>query len=114
MPENIIKAYTYGSGLVPVSNIIEPGMRLYEDRNFRLLGFVDRDKVPRESFMGEVEIVVPLDAGSQERNVVTNKIFTALIHSLRTLKKYGLARYVPRNSKAGVNPRLVALIPHAN
>lgn len=89
-------------------------MRLYEDRNFKLLGFVDRNKVPRESFMGEVEIVVPLDDPDKQLNIVTNKIFTALIHSLRTLKKYGLARYVPRNSKAGVNPRLVALIPHAN
>ena len=89
-------------------------MKLYEDRNFKLLGFVDRHKVPRESFMGEVEIAVPLDDANKEKNIITNKIFTALIHSLRTLRKYGLARYVPRNSKAGVNPRLVALIPHAN
>jgi len=29
-----------------------------------------------------------------------------------TLNKYGICRYVPRNSKNGVIPRLVVLIPY--
>lgn len=29
-----------------------------------------------------------------------------------SLNKYGLARYIPRNSKAGVTPKMVVLIPY--
>jgi hypothetical protein len=29
-----------------------------------------------------------------------------------SLKKYAIARYVPRNSKNGVSPKMVALIPY--
>lgn len=34
------------------------------------------------------------------------------MYSLVTLGKYAIARYIPRNSKKGVMPRMVILIPH--
>ncbi len=40
------------------------------------------------------------------------KIFTALVRAMITLKRYAIARYVPRNSKNGVIPRLVVLVPN--
>ena len=40
------------------------------------------------------------------------KLFTALLRSMVPLKRYAIARYVPRNSKNGVIPRLVVLIPN--
>lgn len=110
-----MKAFPYGPNLIPVNNIIEPSLKLYEDKNFKLLGFVDQDKIPRESFMSEMEIVVPFDTGKTHQEMtIAKKLFTALIYSMKVNRKYGIARYVPRNSKSGVTPRLVGLIPSRN
>jgi hypothetical protein len=67
--------------LIPVNNIIAPNMKVFEEKNLTLLGFVDRQKIPRHSFMSEVEIVVPTDPGkkSPEEMTIAKKIFTALI-----------------------------------
>jgi len=43
---------------------------------------------------------------------IAKKLFTAFVMSMINLKKYAVARYIPRNSKNGVNPRMVSLIPH--
>jgi hypothetical protein len=40
------------------------------------------------------------------------KLFTALVFAMLSTGTYALARYVPRNSRGGVTPRLVALMPH--
>lgn len=61
--------------------------------------------------MGEVELVVPTK-GVEHR--AGQKLFTALVYSMLSLEKYAIARYVPRNSKIGVIPRLVVLIPFRN
>jgi ATP-dependent DNA helicase 2 subunit 2 len=112
--ENIINGYSYGTNTIPVNNIIAPSMKIYEEKNFQLLGFVNKSSIPRESFMGEVELVVPTNLGklSDHEMVIAKKEFTALVNSMKSLEKYAIARYVPRNSKNGVNPRLVTLIPH--
>jgi len=55
--------------------------------------------------MGEVDMVVPSD------DPLSKKLFTSFIYSMLSLSKYAIARYVPRNSKRGVNPKLVVLIP---
>jgi hypothetical protein len=47
-----------------------------------------------------------------KENKPAQKFFTALIYSMITLSKYAIARYIPRNSKSGVTPRLVVLIPN--
>lgn len=56
-------------------------MKVFEEKNLTLLGFVDRQKIPRHSFMSEVEIVVPTDPGkkSLEEMAIAKKLFTALI-----------------------------------
>ena len=105
--ENIMNAYHYGPQLVPISPILEAGSKILEDKNFRLLGFVDKAKVPRHALTSEVDIVVP-----STENLVGRKLFTAFIYSMLSMNKYGLARYVPRNSKNGVLPKMVVLIPY--
>lgn len=71
-----------------------------------MLGFVDKTKIPRHSFMGEVDLVVP------KKPVVNLKLFTALVSAMISLGKYAIARYVSRSSKSGVTPKMVALIPY--
>ena len=58
--------------------------------------------------MSQADIVIPAD------NPVGRKLFTSFIYSMISLNKYAIARYVARNMKNGVNPRLVVLIPHRN
>lgn len=49
--ENIINAFSYGPQLVPISSILEAGSKIFEDKNLRFLGFVDKNKVPRHCLM---------------------------------------------------------------
>lgn len=92
---------------MPISPILEAGSKIFEDRNFRLLGFVDKSRVPRHAFMGEVDIVVP-----STDNQVGRKLFTSFIFSMLSMNKYALARYVPRSNKNGIVPKMVILIPY--
>jgi hypothetical protein len=39
--------------------LIERNAKIFEDKNFKLLGFVEKNKITRECLMGQVEIVVP-------------------------------------------------------
>jgi hypothetical protein len=73
-----------------------------------MLGFVDKAKVPRFAMMSEVDIVVPSTVNTDE---YSKKMFTSLIYSMISLNKYAIARYVARNSKNGVMPKMVVLIP---
>lgn len=57
--------------------------------------------------MSDVDIVVP-----SNDSIFGRKLFTTFIYSMLSLNKYGLARYVPRNSKNGVTPKMVVLIPY--
>lgn len=104
--ENIINAYHYGPQLVPISSILEAGSKIFEDKNLRFLGFVDKSKIPRHCLMGEVDLVIP-DSDDYSR-----KLFTSFIYSMISLNKYAIARYVARNCKNGVVPRMVVLIPY--
>jgi hypothetical protein len=49
-----MNAYHYGPHLVPISGILEKDAKFYEDRNLRLLGFVEKAKVNRAALMSEV------------------------------------------------------------
>jgi len=57
--------------------------------------------------MSEVDIVIP----GQDKNG-SRKLFTSLIFSMIKLNKYAIARFVGRNNKNGVVPRMVVLIPY--
>ena len=102
----ILDEILYGPQLVPISPILEAGSKIFEDKNLRLLAFVDKAKIPRHSLIGDVDIVLPAD------NLAARKLFSSFIYSMISLKRYALARYVPRNCKNGVVPRMVVLIPY--
>jgi hypothetical protein len=102
-----MNAYQYGVNAVPMNEMIENATKIFEEKNFTLLGFVESEKIPRHCFLGEMDIVVP-----NKENHTSAKLFSAFIYSMLKEKKYGLARYIPRNSKRGVTPRLVVLIPY--
>lgn len=36
-----MNAFTYGSNLVPMNEMIENATKIFEEKNFTLLGFVD-------------------------------------------------------------------------
>lgn len=105
--ENQMNAYSYGPHLVPISSILETQAKFFEEKNLRLLGFVNKAQVPRAALMGEVELVIP-----ERSNLPGKKLFTALVYSMMSTQTYALARYVPRNSRGGVTPRLVTLMPY--
>jgi len=50
--ENIVNAFMYGPQLVPISPILEAGTKMFEDKNLKFLGFVDRAKIHRQCLMG--------------------------------------------------------------
>lgn len=50
----------------------------------------------------------------QKESLVSRKLFSAFAYSMLIQKKYAIARYIPRNNKNGVNPRMVVLIPNRN
>lgn len=105
--DNIINAFFYGPQLVPITPLLEAGSKIFEEKNLRFLGFVDKSKIPRHCLMSEVDIVVP--GGEDE---ASRKLFTAFIYSMISLNKYAIARYVSRNLKNGVSPKMVVLIPN--
>ena len=57
----ILDEILYGPQLVPISPILEAGSKIFEDKNLRLLAFVDKAKIPRHSLIGDVDIVLPAD-----------------------------------------------------
>jgi len=46
-----MNAYNYGPHLIPMSEILEKDTKFIEDKNLRLLGFVDKSKIQRAAFM---------------------------------------------------------------
>lgn len=56
--------------------------------------------------MGEADIVVPTE------NPLSRKLFSSFIFSMISLNRYAIGRYVPRNNKNGVTPKLVVLMPY--
>lgn len=47
-----MNAYNYGPHLVPISEILEKDTKIQEDRNLKLLGFIDKSKFHRPALMG--------------------------------------------------------------
>lgn len=58
--------------------------------------------------MSGVDIVVPSE------DIRSRKLFSSLLFSMLSTKKYGLVRYVARKNSRGVSPKLMALIPKKN
>lgn len=104
--EHQAKGFQYGKNIVPISALMEDGMKIYEEKGMRLLGFVESRKIPRQSFMSGIDIVVPTDSPRDR------KLFSALLFAMLSTKKYALVRYVARKNSRGVSPKLMALIPY--
>lgn len=83
-------------------------MKWREEKNLTILGFVDKEKISREAYMSEVEMVIPKKG---VECMAGRKLFTALVMAMKSMGRYALARYIPRNSKTGVLPKLAVLIP---
>lgn len=57
--EDLVNGYQYGKDIAAINKTMESASRIYEEKCFRLLGFVPKDKIPRKAFMSNVDIVVP-------------------------------------------------------
>ena len=101
---DIIKGFSYGQQIVPISKEMENLMKYKDQKCFKLLGFVDKSQIRRELYMSEIECVMP-SKNSKENNI---KKFNSIIMGCILNEKIGLARYVKRNNNS---PKLVALIP---
>lgn len=55
---NIIKAYHYGKQLIPISDVLSKSMQYESLRELKVLGFVDAKRVPRQSFMSGVDVLI--------------------------------------------------------
>lgn len=102
-PEYKIKGYYYGKQLVPVSKILEESLKFSTEKCLKILGFVPKEKVPRQHFIGPVDMVSCVNQCDSNQQK-----FNALIDGMVELSKVALARYVTRNNAP---PRLAALIP---
>ena len=47
-----MNSFNYGPHLVPISDILEKDTKIYEDRNLKLLGFIDKTRFNRSALMG--------------------------------------------------------------
>jgi hypothetical protein len=104
--DKMINAFPYGPNFIPIPSMLENGAKIFEEKNFKLLGFVDKSKIPRHALMGEADIVIPSD------NPYSRKLFSAFIFSMISLNRYAIGRYVARTNKNGVSPKLVVLMPY--
>jgi hypothetical protein len=41
-PEYQVKAYQYGKNIVPINEVMENGMKIFEEKCFKILGFVHK------------------------------------------------------------------------
>lgn len=102
----LVNGYPYGKDIVPINKTMEAATKIIEEKCFKLLGFISKDKVQRHCYMSNIDIVVPSDSQASK------KLFSAFIYSMLTLNRYAIARYIPKNLKAGASPKLMLLIPH--
>ena len=82
---------------------IKMGMNGDVEKQFKMLGFADKDSVPRHHYIAGVDVVLPVRGSKNER------AFASLIHGMLETKKVMLAKIMERKN---ADPKLVALIPH--
>lgn len=102
-PEDIIKAYYYGTSVVPVSPAEEDLLKFATGKCLKLLGFVSREDVHREWYMEGVEMLLPAVTDADQ------KAFKAIAQAMFNRNEVALVRYVYRDNSP---PRLAVLTPH--
>jgi ATP-dependent DNA helicase 2 subunit 2 len=73
------------------------------ERNFKLLGFTDQDKVPRAHFLNGVDVVLPVKSEKNER------AFAALVYAMIETHRVIMAKIIERKN---ADAKLVVLYPH--
>ena len=97
------KGYEYGSSVIPIPKELESLLKFQDERCLKLLGFVEKDKIPRHMGMKNVDVMLPvLD------DLNHFKAFSALAKNLISSNKMALARMVIRNNSG---PKLMVLVP---
>lgn len=102
-PEEVVKAYVYGSTIV---NYPDGEFAQYKnkDKCFSCLGFVNRESILDEYMAGDGVHVVTAQAGSG-----SDQIFACLVKTMADSNNCMIARRIYRD---GLNPTIVALIPN--
>ena len=101
--EDIIKAYYYGTSIVPVSVAEEELLKFPTYKSLKLLGFVSRNDLHREWYMEGVEMLLPAPTEADQKS------FKAIAQAMFNRNEVALVRYVYRDNLA---PRLAVLTPH--
>ncbi len=102
--EDHIKAYKYGSELVPFTDADEALLKMDWKKGMQVLAFVSKDKVGREHFLGSTDIVI-----AEPDNPEAAVAVSALVRAMIQRQVVALTKYVKR---ANASPLLGALIPH--
>lgn len=104
--EEQVKAYDFGKNLIPISAVDEEQLKFQSQKGFDLLGFCDKNAIPRERFMGEGYYIIPNEKG---KGYPTNsKYLSVLIQTLDRENKCAIIRQVFRRT---TTPRIAVLIP---
>eukprot|EP00762_Andalucia_godoyi_P004461 ANDGO_08184.mRNA.1 ATP-dependent DNA helicase 2 subunit KU80 len=105
LPADTIKAYKYGKQLIPLHDIDVIATKLETVKNFRLLCFCPDTSVPRMHWLSAPRSFVP-----DPKDCVAVEATKALVAAMIASKKHAVVRFVYR---AGLEPKLGLLVPHA-
>ncbi|KDO24367.1 hypothetical protein SPRG_10445 [Saprolegnia parasitica CBS 223.65] len=103
-PEARIKAYKYGSEMIPFSTADQASLKLETTRSLKILGFLPRDCVDRSMFMSNTDAVF-----GDFTKPRAQEALAALVRAMADENKVAIARFVARANAA---PKVVVLIPN--
>jgi ATP-dependent DNA helicase 2 subunit 2 len=103
-----VKAYKYGKTFIPFSSIDEKLLEYEAQPCFKLIAFIEHDKIPRHHYMSTVDIVYP-----EKGNAGATKGFTSLVMALKETRKAAILRLVkPPRGRYRSDPVIVCATPH--
>lgn len=98
-----IKAYRYGKNTVPFNIVEESALQFESEKCLQVLGFTDKNKVPRHHFMGPCYQFIPKPYDEN-----ASIAFSSLVRALAEMDKVAIVRYVYRKN---AQPQLGLLSP---
>ncbi|OQS04042.1 hypothetical protein THRCLA_03685 [Thraustotheca clavata] len=104
-PESRIKAYKYGSEMIPFSTADQASLKLATERSLKVLGFIKRELIDQTMFMGSTDAVF-----GDFTKPRAQEALAAFVRATEAEGKVALARFVWRANAA---PKIVVLIPNA-
>lgn len=99
-----IKAYRYGKDYIPFTFEDESNMKYVSEKEMKILGFTDKNNIPRYCYMSSCDIAVsaPMDKNSEVG-------LSSLIEACKENNKVIIVRFVKRNKS---DPLLCVLSPY--